>query len=117
MQITPLPQGFGAEVSDFDLHHDRAPEDIAQLQQAYRDHALLVFHGPGQLAPERQVEIVGWFGPLGPNSDEGVPWTVLDNDAAAGSAVLPFHSDITFVEFPLEGISLHPLALPAGSTS
>ena len=117
MLVTPLPQGFGAEVSDFDVQHDRAPEDIARLQQAYTDHHLLIFRAPGQIAPERQVEITGWFGNTGANSVDGVPWTVLDNKDPAGSHILPFHSDITFMEFPIEGISLHPVALPAGSTS
>lgn len=118
MQITPLPQGFGAEISDFDLSNDRAAEDIARLRQAYAEHHLLVFRSGTAIAPERQVEIAGWFGPVGANSDaEGRPWTVLSNDAAAGSEILPFHSDISFVEFPIEGLCLHPVALPDQDTS
>jgi alpha-ketoglutarate-dependent taurine dioxygenase len=114
MLITPLPVGFGAEVSEFDLRHDRKPEDVARLQQAYIDRDLLVFRGAGQITPERQLEITGWFGPV---IVEGAAWTVLDNAEPAGRFVLPFHSDITFVEFPLAGISLCPEELPAGSTS
>jgi len=113
--ITPLPQGFGAEVSDFDLHSGRESEDIAWLQQAYNNHNLLIFRGVGQITPERQLEITGWFGPViveGANA-----WTVLDNADPAGRFVLPFHSDITFVEFPLAGISLYPQELPASNTS
>ena len=34
MIITPLPQGFGVEITDFDLQHGRAPEDISRLRQA-----------------------------------------------------------------------------------
>lgn len=114
MLITPLRQGFGAQVSDFDLHHGRAPEDIARLRQAYRDGHLLVFHGATPVAPDRQVEIAGWFGPV---LAEGTPWTVLDNAEPAGRNELPFHSDITFMEHPLAGISLCPEALPATETS
>ena len=118
VQITCLPQGFGAQVSEFDLHQSRTPAEIVRLQQAYNDHHLLVFRGPGRIAPERQVEIAGWFGRIGANTGEGGrPWTVLHNDDAAGSCKLPFHCDISFMEFPLEGISLHPLELPGSDTS
>ncbi len=48
---------------------------------------------------------------------EGTAWTVLDNAEPAGRNELPFHSDITFLEFPLAGISLYPQELPATSTS
>lgn len=117
MIITPLPQGFGAEVSEFDLQQDCTPGHIAQLQQAYKDHHLLVFRDSKQLPPERQAEVAGWFGPVGANATEGRLWTVLNNDEATGRDELPFHCDISFFEFPLEGISLQPLALPANGTS
>src|SRR5579862_9407655 len=114
MLITPLPQGFGAEVTEFDLADGRAPEEVVRLQQAYREHHLLVFRGGSEFPPERQIEVTGWFGDI---IAEGTAWTVLDNAEPAGSYVLPFHSDITFVEHPLAGISLHPQALPASDTS
>lgn len=114
MRIAPLPQGFGAEVSDFDVRLGSEPEDIARLQQAFADHHLLIFRADGQIAPERQVEITGWLGPV---IAEGTAWTVLDNAEPAGRNELPFHSDITFLEFPLAGISLYPQELPATSTS
>lgn len=118
MQITRLPQGFGAQIADFDLRQGRAPDDITRLQHAYRNHHLLVFRGDGQIPPGRQVEIASWFGSVGANVDEGgEPWTVLHNDNAAGSSELPFHCDISFMEYPLEGISLHPLELPGRNTS
>jgi taurine dioxygenase len=115
MRITPLPQGFGAQVTGFDLGRGGSPDEIARLQQAYLGHHLLVFRGDGAITPERQIEITGWFGPI--LAEDGVAWTVLDNAEPAGSYVLPFHSDITFLEHPLAGISLYPQALPAGGTS
>jgi taurine dioxygenase len=113
--ITPLKQGFGAEVTEFDLSQGGTADEVAHLQQAYLDHHLLVFHGDAPLLPERQMEITGWFGPI--LAEGGVGWTVLDNVEPAGSYVLPFHSDITFLEHPLGGISLYPQALPPGGTS
>jgi taurine dioxygenase len=115
MKITPLAQGFGAQVSEFDLRSGGTPGEIAGLQQAYRDHHLLVFRGDGPFPPERQIEVTGWFGPI--IAEGGVAWTVLDNVEPAGSYVLPFHSDITFLEHPLAGISLYPQALPRCGTS
>ena len=118
MKIEPLPLGFGAEVKDFEVQQGRNPQDVADLQAAYSEWNLLIFRNCGLLAPERQVEITGWFGKIGANADEqGRPWTVLHNDNANGSAALPFHSDITFFAHPLEGISLHPQALPNIETS
>jgi taurine dioxygenase len=115
MKIRPLAQGFGAEVTDFDLHNGGTPEEIARLQRAYLDSHLLVFRGNGPFPPERQIEITGWFGPV--IAEGGVAWTVLDNVEPAGSYILPFHSDITFLEHPLAGISLYPQTLPPGGTS
>lgn len=118
MQIEPLSQGFGAEVKDFDVQQGRDAADVRRLQDAYAEWSLLVFRNCGRLLPERQVEITGWFGKIGANEDaQGRPWTVLHNDEATGSAPLPFHCDITFMAHPLEGISLHPLSLPAVETS
>jgi taurine dioxygenase len=117
MRIEPLAVGFGASVHDFDLHEGRMPDDIIRLQEAYDVHHLLLFRGNGTLVPQRQVEIAGWFGPVGANRDaHGNPWTVLDNEEPTGALPLPFHADISFMAHPIEGLSLHPLALPEGPT-
>jgi alpha-ketoglutarate-dependent taurine dioxygenase len=118
MQITPLLLGFGAEVTGFDLRDGRDEADIARLREAYDTQHLLVIRGDGTIAPERQAEIAGWFGPTGCDAAEnGRTHTMMDNAEAIGRAVLPFHSDISYMEFPLEGISLHPLELPRSPTS
>jgi taurine dioxygenase len=118
MRIEPLAPGFGARITGFDVERGGAPEEIAELRRAYDEHQLLVLRDCGRIAPERHVEISGWFGQIGANADgEGRPWTVLHNDQAIGSKPLPFHCDISYMEHPIEGISLHPLALPGGGTS
>ncbi|MDE2341503.1 MAG: TauD/TfdA family dioxygenase [Alphaproteobacteria bacterium] len=114
MLITPLSQGFGAEVSQFDCAEGGAPEDIARLQQAYSTYHLLIFRSAKPLAPERQVEITGWFGTL---LAEEARWTTLNNAEPSGHVVLPFHSDMSFLEDPLAGISLYPEALPRTATT
>jgi taurine dioxygenase len=113
-----LAHGFGADVSDFDAQHGRSPEDIAALQHALTSHSLLLFRGCGRLSAQRQAEIIGWFGTVGAGSlPEGELATTMDNANDRGRARLPFHSDITFFRYPIEGISLHPLELPAVDTS
>lgn len=118
MQITPLPQGFGAEITGFSLQDDRSEAGIARLQEAFDAHHLLVFRGEGTISPERQTELCGWFGPTGCDTgQDGRSHTTMDNAEAIGRKALPFHSDITYMEFPIEGISLHPLELPRSPTS
>ena len=118
MDISPLPQGFGALITGFDLQSGAGEAQVSALQDAYDTHHLLVFHGDAPIAPERHVEIASWFGPVGANRDaEGRPWTVLDNEQEVGAAVLPFHCDITYMEHPFAGLSLHPVAMPTGGSS
>jgi taurine dioxygenase len=118
MRVEPLPQGFGALVAGFDAQDGREDADVAALREAYDAHHLLVFRDCGLIAPQRQAEIVGWFGPIGANANaQGKPWTLLSNSEPAGSQILPFHNDISFMAHPIEGLSLHPVALPDGDTS
>ena len=118
LHLDSFSQGFGAEVSGFDAQTGRSPADVVALQDALASHDLLVFRGCGCLSPERQAEIIGWFGTVGAGRlPEGRVATTMDNAIDRGRARLPFHSDITFFRYPLEGISLHPLELPAVNTS
>jgi alpha-ketoglutarate-dependent taurine dioxygenase len=116
--LKSLPQGFGAEVHGFDPQHGRSPADIAGLQDALLSRGLLVFRQCGRLSPQRQAQIIGWFGTVGAGSlPDGEVSTTMDNASDRGRARLPFHSDITFFRYPLQGISLHPLELPTVDTS
>lgn len=118
MEIVPLPVGFGAEVLGFDPAGDWSEAEIETLREAYDSQHLLVFRDIGTLSGPEQTEIVGLFGPTGANRNAaGEPWTVLRNSEPTGSLPLPFHNDISFVRYPLEGLSLHPLALPEVETS
>jgi taurine dioxygenase len=116
--IEPLPVGFGAEVGGFDPQNGRAPDDVAALQDAFTERHFLIFRDCGLLSPERQAEIVDWFGSVGADGGpDGEVHTTMDNAMDRGRARLPFHSDITFFPHPIEGISLHPIELPRVDTS
>jgi taurine dioxygenase len=116
--IAPLAQGFGAEISGFDAQEGGSPGDVEALRRAFETHHLLVLRNCGRLSPARQAEIVGWLGPISPDSGPaGEQAMMMDNADERGRARLPFHSDITFFRYPIEGISLHALELPRVPTS
>lgn len=119
IKFRPLHRDFGVEVLGFDTQEGGSVDEIERLRAAWDDHGLLLFRGGGRLAPERQLEIASWFGPPPPvdNGGHGDFVTVLHNDDAAGSLVLPFHSDLTYTDHPIRGICLHAIALPDGPTS
>jgi taurine dioxygenase len=113
MRFLPLHSGFGAEVLDCDLMTATGPEDIAGLQRAFDEYQLLLFRNGSPIPPERHVEIASWFGPA-IDTTSGQPWSAMDNENAAGSIRLPFHSDFTYTDTPIKVISLHALELPPG---
>jgi taurine dioxygenase len=118
LAITPLAQGFGAEIRGFDAQDGRGADDVAALRRAFDRHHLVILRDCGRLSAARQAEIVGWLGPLSPDSGPaGEHAMMMDNAEERGRARLPFHSDITFFRYPLEGISLHALELPRVPTS
>lgn len=117
MQIRRLREDFGAEVLDFDPLRATAASEVEALRRAYEAHQLLVFRGERPLPPERQVEISSWFGPPIANEEGGQPWTVLHNDEIVGRARLTFHSDLSYTDHPILGLSLHAIALPPGGSA
>ncbi|MET0239045.1 MAG: TauD/TfdA family dioxygenase [Sphingobium sp.] len=117
MHIRPLHPHLGAEILDFDPLAPTPPDQIEALVDAFDHYQLLLVRGARAIPPERQVEIAGWFGQVVSNSDSGALWSVLRNEEAAGSIRLPFHSDFSYTDFPIKGISLHALDVPDGGSA
>lgn len=115
MRIRPLHDAFGAEVLDFDVAGSSSSAEVEALRDALDQHGLLLIRAGQRITPERHVEIGGWFGPL--MSDNGRQWSVLDNDEAAGTMRLPFHSDFSYTATPIKVISLHALEVPPGGSA
>jgi taurine dioxygenase len=116
MRFRPLNKGFGAEVRDVDLLTAEGPEVKGELVRAFDDYQLLLFRNATPIPPGRHVEIASWFGPAIDTSN-GQSWSAMDNENAAGSIRLPFHSDLTYTDTPVKFISLHALEIPAGGAS
>lgn len=111
MQITPLP-GLGASITDIALAEPLQADDITCLQDAYASYHLLAFHEQ-ELTPARQVEICAMFGPIQPSG--GSQYGYVSNvrpDGVVPSGPLLFHSDLSFTEWPLLGISLFAVDVP-----
>lgn len=109
--IRPLP-GAGAEVLGLDLCSDPRGELIETLRQAFASHHLLLFRAQ-HLSPERQIEVVSWFGPVLDNN--GTRYGYVSNvrpDGLVPEGPLLFHSDMAFCPDPYLGIALHALDVP-----
>ena len=115
MEIHALHETFGAEVRGLNLLGPVSAAEVEDLRTALAEHQLLLFRLGEHMPPERQVEVGGWFGPVATNGER--PWSVLRNDAPAGSERLPFHSDFTYTDAPIQVISLHAIELPPGGTA
>lgn len=116
MQAQLLP-GAGALITDLDLAAAVPESVIADLRALYLDRHLLIFRDQS-LSPERQIEVTGWFGPVrvGPDGAIGYVSNVRPNGIVP-EGPLPFHSDMSFTEHPVRGISLYALEIPAAGGS
>ena len=63
IDIRPLSDALGAEISGVDLSADIAEETFAEIRQAWLDHCLLLFRGVDWTA-EQQIAFTRRFGPL-----------------------------------------------------
>lgn len=61
--ISPMTQGFAAEIGDVDLSRPLAPDEVAAIKQAFWDYAVLIF--PGQeITEEQHLEFAKHIGPI-----------------------------------------------------
>jgi taurine dioxygenase len=114
MRTRPLHPDIGVEVLDVDLD-DTSPAEIDAVREALDRHKLLLFHPGRRIAPERQVEITRWFGPL--ITYKGAEWGLLSNSEDSGTRKLPFHCDYTFTDHPVQLITLQAIELPTNGSA
>lgn len=115
LEFLPLHPAFGAKVADFDLMRPASQGEITQLRAALDRYQLLLFPSRSYLEPDRQVEVTSWFGPVTDNG--GGLWSVLHNENQSGSRRLPFHSDFSYTDAPIDVISLQAVDIPPGGTT
>jgi taurine dioxygenase len=116
MRVSELP-GTGVEIGDLDLSGPLADSVVSRLRKLFHDRHLLVARGQ-TLTADTQVRVSGWFGPVR-TSGKG-PIGYVSNtrpDGLVPEGPLPFHSDMSFTESPLLGISLYAIEVPGHGAS
>jgi taurine dioxygenase len=116
MRVSELP-GAGAEIADLDLSGPVPAGTVDRLKQLFCDRHLLVARGQ-TLTADDQVRISGWFGPVRTSGNGPIAYVSNTRpDGLVPEGPLPFHSDMSFTDSPLLGISLYAIELPRRGTS
>lgn len=131
--VTPLSPVLGAEISGVDLTRDLSDDVVAQIQQAWNDHIVIVFRGQ-EISQEDQLRFAAKFGPLAQRKKapeqlrsraEGVlqldPHVLLVSNkkingvpvGAFGDGDMWFHIDSGYAEKPYAYTFLYGLELPS----
>jgi taurine dioxygenase len=137
ISVKPTGHGIGAEITGIDLQKRLSPEQRNSLASIWNEHLVLLFRQQpvtdqqlmafaqnfGDLAQASSSDAASKFGGY-----DGVPPEigVVSNIIKAGKSIgglgageAAWHSDTSFVEFPLAGSFLHALEVPptGGDTS
>ncbi len=134
IKVQKLADALGAEISGIDLSKPIAPDDMAQILEAWKNHLVLRFRGR-ELSDPQLLDVTRNFGeidPPGPNS-YGKPFladfpemNVISNIKVGDQAIgglgdgeASWHADMTYIEKPPKGSFLHALEIPeeGGNTS
>ena len=123
IQVTPLSETLGAEITGVDLAQELAPDDFDIVNEAWLRHKVIVF--PGQdMAEDDQVRFARQFGELqavrsathliGENQ---FVMHVANRPVDGKPGILPkgemqFHVDQCYYECPCRATLLHALEVP-----
>ena len=123
-EITPLSNGFGAEVTGLDLSQTLSYDDFETLRRVWFEAGVVVFRDQN-LTPGHQVAFSRRFGPLIVHVLEqfqqpGQPEILLiSNKKREDGTALGFeeagrywHSDLSYVEKPAFGSLLYAVEIP-----
>jgi taurine dioxygenase len=127
LTITTLDAPLGAEISGVDLSGPVAPADIAEIEDAWRERLVVVFHDQALSDPQLIAfsRNFGELDPPGPNP-YGQPFlkdhpelNVISNVKEAGQPIgnlgdgeAVWHADMTYVDVPPKAAMLHALEVP-----
>jgi taurine dioxygenase len=101
MEVVPVSEALGVELTDFDITRPCNPAEQSELRELFCEHHLLLVRGQDVRA-EDQSRFVGAFGPLHTRAD-GMKETYVTNVTEAGgeaprtgTARLIWHQDGTY---------------------
>jgi taurine dioxygenase len=118
IEIRPLSAAVGVEIAGVDLSQDLSAETWAVIDNAWREHHLLLFREQ-DFSAERQVAFSEHFGPVsrqGENMKHGRDFMHISNTVPGGAVPngeLLFHSDHVFFEKIMKAISLYAVEVPS----
>lgn len=125
-QLTIIPTGgaLGAEIKGCDLANPLSPEQAAQVRQAMLDHGVIFFRGQ-TLTDENMVRFTAYFGQPVPHvrkqrerrvKEIFIISNVKENGepiGELGDELIPFHSDLSYLERPGTLSVLYAIEVPA----
>ncbi len=128
LDITPLSEALGAEVRGLDLREPLDAATVAEINDAWHRHIVLVFRGQ-DLDEDAQLRFAGQFGALGERARpperraEGADYNaaimlvsnIRENGVPIGSlrdGEMWFHHDMSYTEAPHKGTLLYGIEIP-----
>jgi len=129
LDITPLSQALGAEIRGLDLGEKLDTSAIAEIEDAWHEHIVLVFRDQ-DLDEDAQLRFAGQFGTLGERARpverraEGADYNsaimlvsnIRENGVPIGSlrdGEMWFHHDMSYTEAPYKGTMLYGIEIPS----
>ncbi len=127
LDITPLSEALGAEIRGLDLRQPLDAATIAEINDAWHQHIVLVFRGQ-DLDEDAQLHFAGQFGALGERARpperraEGADTNaaimlvsnIRENGVPIGSlrdGEMWFHHDMSYTEAPYKGTMLYAIEI------
>ncbi len=122
MRLSPLTPDFGYEVHDLDLGSSISNADADALQAAFAKGHMLLLRNQQALSDAGHADFASLFGPVTEEYLDGskVAWVTNrpnTKTTVPGEAGLHWHSDYSFTEWPLRGISLQAMELSGKSAA
>ena len=124
LAVRPTGSALGAEIRDLDLSASLTPEQTAQVRQAMLDYGVVFFRDQ-KLNDEEMVRFTAYFGKPVPHVRKQRPRRVKeiflisnimeDGEPIGelGDELIPFHSDLSYLERPGTLSVLYAIELPA----
>jgi alpha-ketoglutarate-dependent taurine dioxygenase len=124
LQIKPLSQHVGAEISGFDLHAPISPADADELRSAFAKHHLLLIRDPN-VSEDEQSAFGEVFGEIKIRHRYAIVGEVKKtqyvsnwrNDGILGDGEIHYHQDHTFYDKPLSALILYGVAVPRSGSA
>lgn len=124
LEVRPLTDHVGAEITGFDLRRPADPTTADRLRAAFRDHHLLLVRQPG-ISDEDQRRFARIFGEISirymrTNENRETQTQYVSNtrtDGILGDGEIVFHQDHVFYEKPLTAIILYAIEIPKSGSA